>query len=231
LGDDFANPINRRKFVGLLVLGLSLMTKHLFFVFPLWLAVKQTGRWQKIILLVVPAACFLLSFAPYWPAGKEGILGHVFYYGSSDTSYFYKFFVPQGVQYYWDHETVWYGLLILFAFLCKTRSSFESLLIYSGALVAFAPSTANQYLAIPVALAAVFPSPLFVLYIAISTFHLCMDDKNGPHLFWPDYWGRYDNFAIYTLCGALVWLLWRPQLLKLFQNIGREIKLQLGPPN
>ncbi len=31
-GDDFDQPVNRRKFYGLLVLGLSLMTKHLLFV-------------------------------------------------------------------------------------------------------------------------------------------------------------------------------------------------------
>jgi len=64
LGDDFSRPMNRRKLLGLLVLSLSLMTKHLLFAFPLWLAVKQKGLAQKAIVLLLPVLCFLLSFAP-----------------------------------------------------------------------------------------------------------------------------------------------------------------------
>jgi hypothetical protein len=228
MGDDFENPLNRRKMSGLLVLGLSFMTKHLFVFFPIWLAVKQKGLLQKMIILSVPAACFLLSFAPFWAGGRDGIIHNVFLYQSSGTNLAYSFFIPQCIQFCCSSRAVWVGLLILFAFICRTRNGFESLLIYSGVLVAFSPSTTNQYLAIPVALAAVFPSVLFGLYTAVSTFHLCSEGRNGPRL-WESLHGRYDDFAIYTLCCALVWLLWRPQILRLFQSIQREIEIQLGP--
>jgi hypothetical protein len=70
LGDDFEGPIDRRKFAGLVVLGLSLMTKHVFFAFPFWLAVRQRGLWQKGVVLLVPVAVFLAGFAPYWAGGR-----------------------------------------------------------------------------------------------------------------------------------------------------------------
>ena len=225
-GDDFQGPLTRRKFLGLLVLGLSLMTKHLFFVFPIWLAVKQKGLWRKIIIVFVPSACFLLAFLPFWAGSQHGIIDNVFHYQSYPGGFFYKFFVPLCIQFCWDSRTVWYGLLLLFAFICRTRNSFDSLLIYTGVLVAFSPFSTNQYLAIPISLASVFPSVLFFIYTATSTFHLCADVRNGPRM-WAGLEGRYDDLAIYALCFALAWLLWKPQFLQLFQKIRHEIRVQL----
>jgi uncharacterized protein Usg len=224
LGDDFDHPMNRRKLAGLLVLGVSLMTKHIFFAFPLWLAIKQKGFWQKIIILAVPPAFFLLSFAPYWPAGRQGILDHVFFYHSNPSNFFYEYFVPKLVQDCLGSQPLWLCLLIIFAFLSRGRNAFESLLIYTGVLVAFSPATTNQYLTIPVALAAVFWSVPFALYVLVTTYHLCVD-FNGPH-FLPA--GCYYDEAIIALCLALGWLFWRKQFLQLFQGLRREIELQFG---
>ena len=226
IGDDFENPINRRKFAGLLVLGLSLMTKHLFFLFPLWLAAKQKGLWQKIMVMVVPVGCFLLAFAPYWAAGRNGICLHVFHYVPMETNLFYHCFVPPCIQRIWDNESLWFLLLILFAFICRPRTSFQSLLVYTGLLVAFSAATANQYLAIPVALAAVFPNPFFLLYTGFST--VCLGgDPDGPRLLYPPH-EACRGYAIYALCGALAWLLWRPKFLRLFEQIGRELEIRPG---
>jgi hypothetical protein len=90
--------------------------------------------------------------------------------------------------------------------------------------VAFSPATINEYLTIPVALAAVFPSVPFALYVLISTYHLCAD-ANGPHLLAP---GCYWDVSIIVLTLALFWHLWRKQFLQLFQSLRREIELQLG---
>jgi hypothetical protein len=228
-GDDFQEPLNRRKFSGLLLLGLSLMTKHLLFAFPLWLAVKQKGLWQKTIIVLVPCACFLLGFVPYWAGGRQGIIDNVFHYESYPGGFFYKSFVPQCLQICMDSRTMWYVLLVLFAFICRTRNTFESLLIYTGVLVAFSPASTNQYLAIPIALVSVFPSVPFLLYTGAATFHLCADFRNGPRL-WHGIEGRHDYLAIYALCFAVFWLLWRTQflrLLRLFQRIREEIQTQV----
>lgn len=234
LGDDFEAPINRRKGCGLLLLGLSLTVKHVLFVFPLWLALKQKGRWQKLIVLVAPCACFLASFTPYWAAGREGIISHVFHYESTPASWFYYGFVPACIQNYVSTKTVWYGLLVLFAFMCRARNGFESLLIYTGVVVAFSPASADQYLAIPIALASVFPSLPFAAYTVVSLLTILdslLHDRLGP--------GGVDadsplrgcfQMAIYLLCFALVWLLWKPKFLRLLQIAGREVELQLFAP-
>jgi hypothetical protein len=221
-GDDFEKPVNRRKFFGLLVLGLSLMTKHLFFAFPLWLAVKQKGAKEKILILVVPVACFLLGFAPYWGAGRQGIIEHVFHYDSCQGNYFFSFFVPQCIQWCCSSRTWFFGLLVVFAFICRARNGFESLLIYTGVLVACAPVSTNEYLAIPIALTAVFPSALFALYSAISLLHLSAD-VNGPHFLKA---GLYIDLAIYVLACALAWLFWRPLFLEWLRKVRQQLAIQ-----
>jgi hypothetical protein len=74
MGDEFDQPINRRKFLGLFVLGLSLVVKHVFFAFPFWLAVKQKGILQKLGVILISVFIFALSFVPYWHEGKQGII-------------------------------------------------------------------------------------------------------------------------------------------------------------
>jgi hypothetical protein len=228
LGDDFDQPINKRKLFGLLLLGLSLMTKHLFFAFPFWLAVKQKGWGQKIIVLFVPAACFLSGFVPYWSGGRDGIIGNVFDYQPFVTNFFYNGFVPGGIQWLCDSQSLWLALLLVFAFVCRTRGTLESLLLYSGLLVALAPTSANQYLAIPMALAAVYPCVLFAAYVAAATFHLC------AHVDGPRWIGHAEKGCIWLatdiLCWAVAWRLWRPQIRQWLQNMVREFRVQVGRP-
>jgi hypothetical protein len=225
-GEDFDQPLNRPKMLGLLLLGFSLMTKHIFFMFPLWLAVKQRGLGPKAVILLVPAAVFLLGFAPYWAGGQAGILDHVFRYQSAQNGYFFKLIVPQFIQFAGDRNLMWYVMLMVFAFVCRRRNGFASLLIYTGALVAFSPSITNHYMAIPVALAAVFPSGPFLLYTVACVVHLCMDSR-GLHLGSGPAWGCED-LGVLSLNCALAWLLWRPQWVQLGRSALREVAIQLG---
>jgi hypothetical protein len=228
MGDDFERPVDRRKFAGLLLLGLSLATKHMLFAFPLWLAVKQRGFLQKILIVLVPTVVFLAGFLPYWSGGHAGIIENVFRYRSADTALFHNFFVPGGIQYFFSSQAVWFTLLLIFALVCRRRNSFESLLLYTGVLVATSPATANQYLAIPVALTAVFASPLFFLYTAVGTYHLSVD-VNGPHLL-KYLHGHYENLAIYSLVCALLWLFWRRGIVQFVRKCWEEINHQFGRP-
>jgi hypothetical protein len=227
LGDDFDAPLNRRKLCGLLVLGLSLVVKHVFFLFPFWLAVKQKGAWNKMAALLVPITCFLLGFSFYWPAGREGILHNVFGYQSCYAPYFYQLFMPAWILNGWALRMAWYGLLMLLAFVCRARNGFESLLIYTGALVALSPALENHFLVIPIVLAAVHFNPIFVFYTVFSVCFLFADTRNEPRL-WIGSDARIDRFASYALDCALVWLLWRPQCVQLFHVVRREIAIQLG---
>jgi len=64
-GRDFTSGINKRKTAGLIMLGISIMTKQILFFFPLWLAVKQKGIVWKIVILFVPTVIFFSSFIPF----------------------------------------------------------------------------------------------------------------------------------------------------------------------
>ena len=71
--------------------------------------------------------------------------------------------------------------MVLGGLFFRTKTRFDSLLIYTGYLIVLTPAIANQYLSIPVPLVSVFPNPGFFIYTVISTVHLLID-SNGVHL-------------------------------------------------
>ncbi|HTY86363.1 MAG TPA: hypothetical protein VMB80_02775 [Candidatus Acidoferrum sp.] len=228
--DNLDQPLNRRKFLGLFLLGLSLVIKHVFFAFPFWLAVKQKGMLPKLVVILVPVALFALSFVPYWPAGSQGIVQNVFHYRSFTNEFFYRMFLPQFVQFMFGSQAVWFFLLVLFAFMYRQKNTVESLLLYTCVLVAASPANINEYLAIPGAFVATHLNPFSILYTAVGTLHLLVD-VNGFHLtslsstVWID-------IAIYLLCLSWGWVTWRQPLQAGLSRLLRwcvaEVKNQLG---
>jgi hypothetical protein len=223
-GDDVKNPVDRRKFCGLLVLGLSLMTKHVLFAFPCWLAVKQKGWLQKVIVVLVPMLVFLAGFLPYWSGGHEGIVQNVFHYRSFNNEYFYRLFVPQGLQFIMSSQAVWFAMLAIFAFVYRGRKVVESLLFYTAVLVIASPAVINQYLAIPVAFTATNINVFTLLYTAVATLHLLVD-PNGLHRPGLMATGCAD-IAVCCLFFGVIWTTWKAQILGLLNVCIREVKNQ-----
>ncbi len=222
-GENFEKPPGGRQFGALAVLGLSLMTKHLLFVFPLWLAVKQKGWWAKGVVLALPVAIFLLGFAPYWADGKQGIIDHVFRYHSLHVACLYNLVMPGFLQSMVSAQAFWLAILAGFACFCRRRTALDSLLIYLAVMVAAAPATMNQYLAIPSAFTSVFVNFSTVIYTLAAAFHLATD-TNGLHLM-----GHVEGgstrlaTAIYCLGFAVVWTMWREPVMKfLGSKFGRR---------
>jgi hypothetical protein len=210
MGDEWERPLTRRKILGLLVLGLSLVVKHVFFAFPFWLAVKQKGLLQKVAVILVPLSLFALSFVPYWHTASQGIIQNVFQYRSLTNEFFYRMFLPQFVQFMFGSQVVWLFLLVLFAFLCRQKNTVEFLLFYTAVLVAAAPASINEYLAIPGAFVATHLNPFTILFTAVGTLHLLVD-HNGFHLIGLAH-TIFIDVAIYVFCLGLVWATWRPAL-------------------
>jgi hypothetical protein len=206
MGDDFEKPLDRRKFLGLFVLGLSLVVKHVFFAFPFWLAVKQKGLLQKLVVILVPVLMFFLSFLPWWHGGSQGIIQNVFLYRSFTNEYFYNLFVPQFVQFMFGSQAEWFFLVALFAFVYRKKNTMEFLLFYTCVMVAFAPSSVNEYLAIPGAFVAAHLNLLTILYTVVGTCHMLVS-VNGLHL--STHFGlSYIDIAIFLLCLGLIWTTW-----------------------
>jgi hypothetical protein len=230
MGDEFDRPVSRRKLLGLFVLGLSLVIKHVFFAFPFWLAVKQKGMLQKLVVILIPVFIFALSFVPYWHAGSQGIIQNVFRYRSFTTEFFYRMFVPMFVQFMFNSQTVWFFLLAIFAFIYRQKNTVEFLLLYTCVLVAASPANINEYLAIPGPFVATHLNPFTILYTAVGTLHL-LADVNGLHLTGLSRTICID-IAIYLLCLGLVWVTWRQNIMALLKRLLEwcisEVKNQLG---
>jgi hypothetical protein len=230
---NFDKSLTKRKLLGILMLGLSLVTKHLLFAFPLWLAVKHKGLFQKIVILGVPPLIFALSFVPYWPAGAPGILRNVFLYKSFNNAYFYRLFVPQGVQAFFTSTMVWIALLIIFAILFQPVKSFDSLLLYTCILVATSPALTNQYLAIVVPFVAANLNPFTLSYSLAGTYFL-LTDSNGLHIYdkTPNFRLTFSHIfypvLVVLLCLGLIRSRWFGLLLALIKRIWSKVKIQVG---
>lgn len=224
LGDDGADPRpGWRGPAGLLLLGCSLATKHVFFAFPLWLAVRQKSLRAAGVALLVPFSVFVAAFLPYWSEGHAGIVGNVLRYQSRNQEYLYRMLVPDGLALL-SGRSFWLLLLVLFAFVYRKRGTLESLLAYTAVLVAASPSTANQYLSIPVPFLATQVNVFSALYAIVGTWHVVVD-ADGLHVGYG--FGRDLPYAalVALLFLALAWSTWRDDLLR----AGRRLRLALRP--
>jgi hypothetical protein len=124
----------------------------------------------------------------------------------------------------------WIGLLAVGAFVFRPRNVLDSLLLYTGVLVAASPAIANQYLAIPVPFMAANVNVFFILYTALGTWHLLVNE-HGLHLALPFAHVRQNTYyvaLIILLCAGFVWLIWHPQIVALARKVVREVEIQ-GP--
>lgn len=227
--NDFEKPLSRQGFCGLVVLGISLVLKHVLFAFPFWLAVKQRGMVQKLIIILVPISIFFLSFVPYLGAWK-GIADHVFLYRSAQTQFFYKMFAPQFLQYMFSGQLIWLFFLAIFAFIYRQKGTIETLFLYTAVLVAFSPASINEYLAIPGCFVATHLNIFTILYTLFGSLHELVD-YNGLHLTQISA-KNFIDVSIYMLCLAVVWVTWRQKIIRgaqrAFSWCAFEIENQLG---
>lgn len=232
ISDNWDEPIHGHKLIGLLLLGLSITTKHILFIFPIWLAIKQKGLFQKLSTMFIPVAIFIFSFLPFWAEGKNGIIQNVFLYKSFNNLPFYWLFVPSSVQKL-TPRLLWIIILVLTPFLLRKHKLIDYFLYYSAIMVATSPAIANQYLAIAVPFASVFINPFTILYNVVGTFFL-LSTSTGLHYTLPITINQTQsyNLLIFVLTFGIVFSLWKDQLIKtaknLINNIFFEFKNQLG---
>lgn len=226
LGDDWEDPLTGRKFIGIVLIGCSLMVKHILFAFPLWLATKQRGMLNKLAIGLLPILLFLTSFVPYWPAGHQGIIENVVAYSSFNNKPFFLMFVPQIIGRFMSARAVWIFLLIVFAFVFRSRSTFDSLLLYTCVLVAPSPSVANQYLAIVIPFVAVHCNLFLGLYTIAGTWHLLVDRAGLNYSFFTgDLLSRKMRYAslVLILCIGFVWSVWHRKIREIVKRVVNSI--------
>jgi hypothetical protein len=204
------------------------MTKHILFAFPFWLAVKQKGLLNIVVVIIVPTLVFIMGFIPYWNGGQQGIIQNVLMYKSFNNQYFFRLFAPEVLNYVINAYLTWLILLGVFAVAFRLRNTFDSFLLYTCVFVATSPAIANQYLAIPISFIAVNPNIFFLLYTIIGTWHLMVhpDGLNISALqsIIPISTGTYFALLIFLLCLGFIWHLWYQDILAFMKKGIIEIK-------
>jgi hypothetical protein len=228
--DEFEKPLDRQKIFGLALLGVSLVLKHVFFAFPFWLAVKQRGFGQKLLVVLIPVGIFFLSFVPYWPGGKNEIIQNVFLYRSYTTNFFYHMFLPQFVQYMFSSQAIWFFCMVIFAFIYRQKSTLETMFLYTCVMVATSPASINEYLAIPLCFVATNLNLFTILYTFLGSVHELVD-YNGLRLAHIGTTYCLD-LAVYTLFLALILVTWKQEITNMTQKIFKwgvfEVSNQFG---
>ena len=221
--DDESAPLqlSKRKIFGIILLGCSLMIKHIFFLFPLWLALKQKTRLAQILALTLPVCIFFAAFLPYWSVGKEGIMNNVFYYQSTQNGVFYELFAPKIIALFFSSKQLWILFLLFFGFFYKRTSVLDSLFFYTAIFVMASPSLAGQYFVIVVPyISRCYKNVCFAMYtIVVSVFFVLhpgelhySPDFLSPLLRVPVwiYWALIVNF----LTLGIAWELFGPAIRK-----------------
>ena len=164
----------------LLLLGLSLSTKHVFLVFMFWMAVRQVGLKRRVVYLTVPPAIFVLSFTPFLASSWSGIQKFVIGYDSADNG-------PLWILLGLNDGLGPIPLMALFVValssvgvIVRNRTSAEALFTYLVVIVITTPNLAGQYFAIAAIGAIGLGSLWFAPYVAIATYVLMLD-YHGLH--------------------------------------------------
>jgi len=191
--DNENNTVSNKYLCGLFLLGLSLSIKHILFIFPLWLAFKNT-RWRdKLLTISIPYAIFLASFLPYLSKGADGILNHVFLYRGFANAPFWKGVAPGVIIDKIPIFILFTGTLLLLGLFIRSKKPLQSLFIYTVALVVFSSAVANQYLAIGLIAISVQWNFMYALYSIAATLYL-LASSDGMHIkFFQHYLGNNGN--------------------------------------
>lgn len=217
------HSITGSDIAGVILLSLSLITKHILWAFPLWILFNsEIGIRKKILFAFVPPLIFLLSFIPYWHEGSEGIISNVFLYKSFNNFPLLALTALNHLGIFLPfQENICLPLFALLmlgsAYVFRKANLFDSLLLYLMALVSFSSAIANQYIAIPCIAVILMTRKKSFLYFALGLVFLSCN-FNGLHIsYWIQYHYHYSSIFIRFLgsgvmysffAWCLLWYLW-----------------------
>lgn len=146
--------INKNDFYFVLFMSLSLITKHLMFIIPIFILLMKTISIKKRFLYsFVPPLIFGISFLPFAMSSDamNGIINNVFLYRSFNNMpllrlLFDAISFPSNLKIF-----VYIFFMVLLAWYVRYMDFKDILVAYLVAMVAFSSAIANQYLAIPLA--------------------------------------------------------------------------------
>ena len=146
-----------RDILGVILLSLSLITKHIMYAFPVYVLFSTRIKTRKKLLYaLVPPLLFLASFLPYWAEGAEGIIRNVFMYRSfGNFPLFAVGLMPHyaPVSYANSSTNLFLSAFVVLmtasAYLFRHERIFPLFLVYTIAVVSFTSGASGQQLVIP----------------------------------------------------------------------------------
>lgn len=187
--DHFEKMTSKDIFVFCFLLSLSLISKHLFIFFPLWLSVKIRNVKAKALVLLLPVILFFGSFLFYAGNGAlNGIIENVFHYDTFRHCAFTQTILPafvNNVFKYVGMETkapriLFFYIMIFLSFVFRRKNILETFLLYLLCLNTFISNNLNEYYTISVLYIAFFPSFLGILYSLYGALFLIVANE-GLH--------------------------------------------------
>jgi hypothetical protein len=166
---------NYQFLISLIILGISICAKQIFFFFPVWLAIKEKKIYKKILIIFIPYFLFLISFKNYFPTELNYILENVFQYKSYNNGPFWGMFTPKIIYMYVDKKILFFISMILLGFLFENKNLREVFYFYLITIVVFSSAIVNQYLAIPLLTMAIYWNNKYLLYSILSCLLFLVD--------------------------------------------------------
>lgn len=212
--------IRSRDVTSVVLMGLSLSTKHGFLLLPFWFALMQ-GSWvRRILYAVTPYVIFGLTLLPFWVVNAAPIREYVLSYRSNTNAPAYYTLLPDELV--WGSVNRGYVVLIFLAILLalgwwyRKLPAFEATLIYGISLVVFSTAVVDQYFAIPMAGISVFLNIGFLAWLVYVSIYLLgePEDFNLPifdtlklHVA-PYQEGTYRDQFIFIFVGWIIMNVW-----------------------
>ena len=141
---------------GVILISLSLITKHFMYAFPLYILFSaRICTRKKILYAFVPPVIFLLGFLPYWSEGAQGIIHNVFMYRSFGNFPFLAagLFTEAGVSFAGAvtdmYLLIFFCLILASAYIFRRENIFNLFLLYTIAVVCFSSGASGQQHVIP----------------------------------------------------------------------------------
>lgn len=167
---------NRRDIGFLFFASLSLMTKHIFFIMPVWIFFKKgLPLIKKAIYTIIPPIVFLFSFVPYIvnnESALQGILNNVFRYRSYNNApllcWFYDRIGMSGKGYF----IVFCFIMFIIGLVIYKENMERHFQVYLMSLLMFSSAITDQYLAIPMYAVCTINNRLGIIYIIITGYYL-----------------------------------------------------------
>ena len=178
--DVTTGRICRSDLISIVLLSLSLSTKHVLLVFIGWMALRQASLLRKVTYLCLPPLLFFTSFTPFLSSSWSEIKLMVIGYDSGDNGQLWELLGlqngigPVSVMRLFVASLFFVGLLV------RRKPLHESLFLYLVTIVAVTPSFANQYFAVAAIGAVGLLNSWFIPYLAIGTYSL-LTSYHGLH--------------------------------------------------